>query len=497
MFIREKRRRQDGSGLPYLVLVETRPTPQGARQKILLSLGRIGLSRTERLTVVDMVARRLAGQQSVLEEPDSLKALADQIATKIRERQSKSLSAARGRAVMPEWTKDIALRWSRQIGPVAVIDHLWKVLSLEEISAQAGASPSDALLLKLAVCCRLLGFRLTDQGALEFGANCIGEWIPEASRQFRRRKVFVSERIVKNVALCENLLWRRQTMLFGPGESRLFLDLRTPCVNVLSDDRGLIVHHEVLRRGTLKAGALIERIRETTDRTGSLPTVVVDSRDVTERDLEMLIRSGAAYYVMGNLREPIPEDARILLRRAPRRYGTGDAHPDLGQPGRGDVYLVEDGGCGPGTRRSLVVMALDPGSAKGRGWFLRTNGKVTNEAVLLNDLRALSRSKDRFVGFLGHRPAVGLRKGAFIGVIACHIANALEEITGAGGDRRSWDDVLPVLRSHAAVCLEIRCKEAGAGVYSVMLSHPPDGTVGAVYRGIGMDLPVINVPCSP
>lgn len=498
MFIREKHRKHEGIGPPYLVLVESCATPRGTRQKILLSLGRMDLSREQRLALADMVGRRLAGQQSVLEEPADLKMLADQIVARMVERSSRRVSSPGRAATLPEWRGQIRVQGVKEFGSVAVIEHFWKILGLEDLFRGAGASESEVMRIKLAVFCRLLGFDTATEGIERCEAVCFGEWFPVASKYYRREKVLVSDRILKSRNVFEDLLWQSQRDLLGEGEAGRFMDLRNLCIHILLDNRGFVIGHDVLPRGALHGGRLLDMVRMIAERQGASPAVVLDSCYTMEKDLTMLADACIPYYVIRDSHMLFLIVENLLSTIQHEGFAAEMAGGVTRSPGHGDLYLCHDlrqGRCRPGFSMCR---------ADGRGsqapmqkeWFLRTNGYSDGMADILRNLTMLVQMRQGFIRCGGsafrNQSRRALSRDAFVSLLAYRISRAIDELMKSSGDVRGWDKICRTLETHSSVSIEIAEEQNGGYSHTLTLAAEPDNEVAEMYRKLGMPPPAVK-----
>ncbi|MFN3739564.1 MAG: transposase, partial [Thermodesulfovibrionales bacterium] len=84
MFIRETYKKVNGKKkYRYLTIVESIRTPKGPTNRTVLNLGKVDLPRQKWPILIEMIERRLAGQRSILPEPEELQGLADSVYERI------------------------------------------------------------------------------------------------------------------------------------------------------------------------------------------------------------------------------------------------------------------------------------------------------------------------------------------------------------------------------------------------------------------------------
>lgn len=159
MYIRKTRKRYKGKDYFNYVLVESRSTPKGPRQKTICSLGSLEPAPPERwLALAQRVQSALGGQLPLAAEEDArASAVVEQVRTR-RARAGASPPAQGQRLIAIDPTR-VTVEQAREAGPVYVGHQMWRALGLSEILAGAGLAERACVLTEAMVLNRLIAPR--------------------------------------------------------------------------------------------------------------------------------------------------------------------------------------------------------------------------------------------------------------------------------------------------------------------------------------------------
>src|SRR2546428_5606655 len=133
MYLRRTTRRVGNKTYQNYLLVESVATPNGPRQRVICSLGRLAPGpKDEWLGTARRLHAALAGQTTLV--PDHP---VDALAARAHPPRRGSTAAGRGLTIDPE---RVTFEDEREAGPVHVGHQMWRVLQLDTILAAAGLS---------------------------------------------------------------------------------------------------------------------------------------------------------------------------------------------------------------------------------------------------------------------------------------------------------------------------------------------------------------------
>lgn len=145
MYIRKTTRAYKHKTYANYLLVESRATPKGPRQKVICSLGDLKPRlREEWLKLAHKVQAKLSGQEELFDDQDQQ---VQQIVGQVEERKAGKNKKGKKRGprkslddLIAVHTDQVTTERHREAGPVHVGYQFWKRLGLDEILSQAGLS---------------------------------------------------------------------------------------------------------------------------------------------------------------------------------------------------------------------------------------------------------------------------------------------------------------------------------------------------------------------
>ncbi len=162
MFIREYVINNKKTGTRYVThrLVETFQTDKGPRQRIIMHLGTLTLPKSEWRKLAALLASRLAGQISFLEEDFS--AIAD-AANKafdhyrfVQSQRKEHAVKESNKQIVPIDMASISTGFSRSLGPELVADSTWRRLDFDGVLTECGFNQKQICLAKSIIVGRLI-----------------------------------------------------------------------------------------------------------------------------------------------------------------------------------------------------------------------------------------------------------------------------------------------------------------------------------------------------
>jgi transposase len=155
MFIKKSSKTVNGKKYVNHLLVESYSTPKGPRHKVICSLGNLDPGPKDKwLGSARNIKTALGGQ--LLIEPDPV---AEQIVDKIRSKNNMAVAPVSAN-VDERWltvdTKEFSMSEAREAGPVHVGHQMWEKLQISEVLTEAGLSQKACLLTELMTINRLV-----------------------------------------------------------------------------------------------------------------------------------------------------------------------------------------------------------------------------------------------------------------------------------------------------------------------------------------------------
>ena len=227
MYIREKKTKNRKTGAVYVKhqLVESFRSPEGPRQRIIMELGFLSLSKANKQLLAAMLENRLIGQISLFEDkyPD-LALIADEAMSHYTFVQSKSDDVHESKQDLV--TIDLESAGTMQhrcLGPDLVGHVFWNKLGLDGILAECGFSNKEMALAQAVVVGRLVAPSsdlatwewLKDRSALlELLPVDLGSVGKDAIYEIADRLIGCKDRIEDGLRMRENELFPNRSTLF-------------------------------------------------------------------------------------------------------------------------------------------------------------------------------------------------------------------------------------------------------------------------------------------
>jgi transposase len=159
VYIRKTRKSYKGTDYFNYVLVESRSTPKGPRQKTICSLGSLEPAPREQwLALAQRVQSALGGQ---LPLPAAEDARASAVVERVRTRRARAGGSppSQGQRLIALDPTRVTVEEAREAGPVYVGHQMWRALGLSEILAGAGLAERACVLTEAMVLNRLIAPR--------------------------------------------------------------------------------------------------------------------------------------------------------------------------------------------------------------------------------------------------------------------------------------------------------------------------------------------------
>ena len=161
MYIRRTRKQYKGKDYFNYVLVESRATAKGPRQKTVCSLGSLEPAPREQwLALAQRIESALSGQLPLAEADARASAIAEQVrAQRARARAPRSQPPEGGQRLIAIDPTRVTVEQAREAGPVYVGHQMWRELGLPQILARAGLAERACALTEAMVLNRLIAPR--------------------------------------------------------------------------------------------------------------------------------------------------------------------------------------------------------------------------------------------------------------------------------------------------------------------------------------------------
>ena len=161
MYIRRTRKQYKGKDYFNYVLVESRATAKGPRQKTVCSLGSLEPAPREQwLALAQRIESALSGQLPLAEADARASAIAEQVrAQRARVRAPRSQPPDGGQRLIAIDPTRVTVEQAREAGPVYVGHQVWRELGLPQILARAGLAERACALTEAMVLNRLIAPR--------------------------------------------------------------------------------------------------------------------------------------------------------------------------------------------------------------------------------------------------------------------------------------------------------------------------------------------------
>jgi transposase len=161
VYIRRTRKKYKGKDYFNYVLVESRATAKGPRQKTVCSLGSLEPApRAQWLALAQRIESALSGQLPLAEADARASTIAEQVrAQRARARAPRSQPTDGGQRLIAIDPTRVTVEEAREAGPVYVGHQMWRELGLAQILAGAGLSARVGLVTEAMVLNRLIAPR--------------------------------------------------------------------------------------------------------------------------------------------------------------------------------------------------------------------------------------------------------------------------------------------------------------------------------------------------
>ena len=159
MYIRAKETKNKTTGAIYVKhqLIESVRTPNGPRQRIVMDLGQLDLSKSELKKLAHAISLRLAGRESVFEEDDKLRSLCDEALSNydfVKSSTTEKEKISHDTEVVPIDVNSISPKEVRSLGPEVVASAFYDKLEITQALRSAGLSDKACALAKAVVVTR-------------------------------------------------------------------------------------------------------------------------------------------------------------------------------------------------------------------------------------------------------------------------------------------------------------------------------------------------------
>ena len=234
MFFREKTTKK--SKTPVLQLVENERTPNGSKQKLIVSLGtKLSIPKEKRSEVARIVKDRLTGQQSLFKDEPELVDFADTIINKIqtagkwnsaREQVIRFNKDKKENNVAEIFVDNVQHGYDRELGPVLIAHCFWERLHFPVILNNCGFSDSQIKTAEISILNRLIA-QDSEHSILSWVKTvAIDDILGLDTRKYGDDRFYrISDRLLKNKKVIEESLYQREKDLFNLEDSIFLYDL--------------------------------------------------------------------------------------------------------------------------------------------------------------------------------------------------------------------------------------------------------------------------------
>jgi len=330
VYIRKTVKHHKGKTYTNHLLVESVHTPQGPRQRIICSLGRLSPGPREQwLTLARKLESSLRGQLLLDPAEAPIETLVDK-ARRGRKPPRKESRASKGpEQIIAVDTDRVTIEEAREAGPVHVGHQVWRQVGLEEILRRAGLSERACTLSEAMTLNRLI-FPLSEHAMPDWiRRTAIGDILGTNLSTLNDEALYRTlDRLHPNRERIERELAEREKTLFNLDDTLYLYDLtstyfegqalsnpqakrgysrdkRPDCkqvvVGLVLDRDGFPKAHEVFEGNRQDRGTVQEMLESLEKRTGKKPgsTVVVDRGMAYEENLAQIRARGLHYLVAG------------------------------------------------------------------------------------------------------------------------------------------------------------------------------------------------------
>jgi len=318
-------------------LVESVRTEAGPRNRIIMNLGQLDLSKDDLKKLAMVLEGRIRGQLSLFESEEHVAVEADRIMSHIDfnqlrkvDKELREQQPVKSTAV-PVYPERTTVTETRSLGPELVAHHMWQELGLDEILKSCGLNQYQVDLVESVVVGRLVdpGSELRTFEWLKKRTALVEMLAEDVARVSLNSFYEIADRLLSHKDFVEKRLREKENNLFG-GDGTLFLydltntyfegscrrnelgkrghskEKRSDCplvvLALLVDPRGFPVFSQIYKGNqsepeTLEA--VLDRLEENSQ--GALlfkPTLVMDRGIATRGNLDLMIKRGYAYVVI-------------------------------------------------------------------------------------------------------------------------------------------------------------------------------------------------------
>ena len=337
MFIREKTTKNRSTGVSYTKHQLVRSVRDGSsvRQEIVMELGKLDIDRSQWKRLTHVLSMRLSGSDSMFENDDKIKEIADEAITNyfsVQGSKSERTEILETGDFQNVDLSSVSASEVKSLGPELLATSFYDRLGMGKVLGECGFTDKEEALAKAVICSRLIepGSDLSTWRYL--GSNtALPELIDDSLASISKDPVYeIADALYENKDAIESLLVKREAELY-PG-ARLFLfdltnayfegrelgndlahyghskEKRYDCTLVslalLVDDRGLPIYSRIYPGNQSEPETLtvvMESIKDLV-KLGlfreDLPTVVMDKGIATKDNIALVQSYGLPYLVI-------------------------------------------------------------------------------------------------------------------------------------------------------------------------------------------------------
>lgn len=327
VFIAQVKVKRDTKTYTYHRLMESVRTPKGPRQRLIMSLGTLGIPKSEWPVLAERIQDFLTHQTIIPYGSTEVDHLALRYAQRVRHKQLRQSA----RAIPRGQTKQIYIEESateeiRQLGPEYVAHGFWQQLQLDRILKGVGFSGKQCRLAEVQVIARLVAPR-SELGTVSwFGRTAIDELMQPSLKSLTEDQLYrISDRLYRNRSDIEAQLADRERELFGLAETIVLYDLtstyfeglasanpmarhghsrdhRGDCkqvvVGMVLDEDGFPKAHEVFSGNTRDSQTFTDMLDRLKARVANRQVTVVVDRGLSSDENLALLRQRSYHYIV-------------------------------------------------------------------------------------------------------------------------------------------------------------------------------------------------------
>jgi len=327
MFIRPNHRKKGNHQYCSYTIVESERTPEGSRQRTVLTLGtQFEVPRERWRDLIRMIDDRIYGTIGFLPEYPELVSWADHITSMLQREQARKQPKLSSNIVTVD-LDSLEASEAYEVGTVTVGHYFWNELGLPTILENCGLSKRYCTLAEVKVLNSLIDPKSENATPDWVRGTALGELLDQSFKNLVEDPLYrVSDALLNNKVQVEKELYARERNLFSLGETIVLYDLTSTyfegaangnpkakrgysrdkrgdckqvCVGLVLDREGFVVAHEVFegnRRDTTTVGEMLDALeRRVGHRVGTM--VVVDRGMAYAGNLELIRQRGYDYLV--------------------------------------------------------------------------------------------------------------------------------------------------------------------------------------------------------